>query len=104
VATAETARVYRRAARKMIIIAILGAVLGVVALRNAGYGVLIGGGATGETRGELALLNCSYFTGTEKIINRMWRNAAEIKGGCPVLARFADQRSGSGDILQLPQN
>lgn len=102
-ATAETARIYRRAARKVVIIAVLFAVLAVVGLRNAGYSVLIGGGATGETRGELVLLNCRYFTGTEKVINRLWKKAEDAKAGCPVLGRFADlSPSLGGEAVTAP--
>lgn len=102
-ATADTARIYRRAARKVAIIAVLGLVLGLVALRNAGYGMLVGGGATGETRNELVLLNCRYFTGTESVINRQWTSAKRAKSGCPLITRFTDLRStAGGDILTLP--
>lgn len=58
--------------------------------------MLIGGGATVETRGELVLLNCRYFTGSEKVINRMWKKAEDAKSGCPVLARLADTLMGMG--------
>ena len=88
----------------MVIIAILFAVLGVIGLRNAGYSVLIGGGATGETRNELVLLNCRYFTGTEKVINRMWKRAEDAKAGCPVLVRLADARMGMGGEALMPQS
>ena len=101
-ATAETARIYSRAARKVVIIVVLGAILGVFGLHNAGYGVWVGGGATGDTRNDLVLLNCRYFTGTEKIINHMWKKSDEANAGCPLLARFAANRDSFGGETVLP--
>ena len=97
VATAQTARVYKRAARKVILAAVLGLVFSVFAMHNAGYAVFIGGGVTGETKGSLVLLNCRYFTGTEKVINHSWRGADGGKPSCPLVAKFEPQ-----DIGALP--
>src|SRR4051812_12587559 len=102
-ATAGTARVYRRAARKVVIMTILAALLGVFGLHNAGYGVWVGGGPTGDTRNDLVLLNCRYFTGTEKIINHVWKKSEETTARCPLLARFSANRdSFGGDVVRPP--
>ena len=64
--------------RRVAIIAVLAMVLGAVGLHDAGYALLIGGATTGETtQGAMAHLNCTYFTGTEKVINHIMRPAVD---------------------------
>jgi hypothetical protein len=59
--------------RKIVIVAVLGLLVSLVAAYDAGYAIWIGGGATGESRGNLTLLSCTYFTGKERVINRIWQ-------------------------------
>ncbi len=84
-AAQDDARRRRRIQRQVIIGVLLVLVITLGVARERGYGVLIGGGPTGETRNGLALLNCTYFTGTERVIHREWR--AEPIGGCALVNR-----------------
>jgi len=104
VATAETARMYKRAARKAILAVVLVFVLSIVVLHNEGYGLFIGGGATGETRNSLALLSCRYFTGTETIISRTWGNAEGAKSGCSWMKKLATPRDEMSGFPPLEPN
>ena len=81
----DDARRRRRIQRQVIIGVVLVLVITLAVARDRGYGVLIGGGPTGETRGTLSLLNCTYFTGTERVIHREWK--AESVGSCPLVNR-----------------
>ncbi len=77
--------------RRISIIAVLVLLLGAVSAHDAGYAVLIGGATTGETtQGGMAHLNCTYFTGTEKVINHMIRPAADAARAtrCPLVTRL----------------
>lgn len=78
--------------RRIIILAVLAMVLGAVGLHDAGFALLIGGATTGETtQGAMAHLNCTYFTGTEKVINHIMRPAGDAGRAtrCPLVTKLA---------------
>ena len=82
-AAQEDARKSGRIKRQIIIGVLLVVVITISVARERGYAVLIGGGPTGETRNGFSLLNCDYFTGTERVIVREWK--AEPVGSCPFI-------------------
>lgn len=77
--------------RKMALTLVLAAVLALVGLHDAGYAILIGGGGAGETaKNGMAQLSCTYFTGTERVINHILRPTADTARAahCPLMAKL----------------
>ena len=81
------ARLRASSSRKIVIVVLLGAVVGVVAMRNEGYALLIESATppapTPTDVKYLVRMDCTYFTGTERVITHVWRKAEESKSGCP---------------------
>ena len=79
------ARMKAHGVRKIIIAALLAGLVGIVAARNDGYAVLIGSQTPPPAADvkNLTRLDCTYFTGTERVISHVWRKTEEAKDGCP---------------------
>jgi hypothetical protein len=80
----------RRLIRKVILGLVFGLALALFAAHNNGYGILIAPSEQIAAPADgLAMLRCTYFTGTEKVINHVARRKKEgdAKASCPFTAR-----------------
>jgi len=78
-------------ARKVVMGILLVSVLLLAGLHSAGYAVLIADdGTTGEIRPGMTQLSCAYFTGTERVINRVTRATTDATRPprCPFVAKI----------------
>jgi len=87
--TLDPARARKITIRKIILALVVGLIFAAVSFRDQGYAIWVGGGKTGETRGNLVLVSCTYFTGTEKVINRTWRSA-DAGTTCPLVTKLGE--------------
>jgi hypothetical protein len=95
--TLSPARRRKLTIRKILLALLAGLIFTAVSLHDQRYALWIGGGNTGETRGSLILLSCTYFTGTERVINRMWRNA-DAGTRCPLVTKLGE----AGILIERP--
>ena len=87
----EAVKPRSRVVRKLVFALIAMSVLGIASLQNAGYALLIWGwGPSGEEKNGMVQLNCTYFTGTEKVINHIARvvTDADRPSHCPIVKRL----------------
>lgn len=87
------ARMKASGVRKIIIAVLLAGVVGIVGLRGEGWALLIGSEtppapATTAEPQKLVRVDCTYFTGTERVISHVWRTAEESKKGCPLVNKI----------------
>lgn len=65
-------------------------VFGIAGLHKAGYAVLTGGGNRVDTQTGMMMLSCTYFTGTDTVINHTLRKAggAANQVRCPIVSKL----------------
>ena len=97
-------RMRRMIVRKVVLLLVLVIVMGGYSAHQAGYAILIGGAISGETTsGGMAHLNCTYFTGTEKVISHIMRPVGDSgrPTHCP-LATKLPKRGPLSDDMSIP--
>ena len=87
----ESLDVRRWIVRKVVAAVLALAIIGIYALHEAGYALLIeGGGSAAELNNGMVRLRCTYFTGTEKVITHISRSAQGGAGAirCPLTTKL----------------
>lgn len=84
----------RSRGRVLAVFVFLALIIGLGGLHKAGYAILSSGGSSRADAGTgMAMLSCTYFTGTEMVINHIFRKPSgdEDKARCPVFTKLSPE-------------